>query len=122
MEAPTNIQGFLLLLLLYKDIRAIKKKKSKLFNHQLTTVIHMCKSKEIPGILTITSFLLHFFYLLGLFFFKDDFYVEMENNLNDNVFRKRDTSSAASVTSSSSIQLNSPHPLRPSHSTGLFPK
>lgn len=49
----------------------------------------MCKSKQISGILTITSFLLNFFDLLEIFLVCN-FDVGMENNWNDNVFCKSD--------------------------------
>lgn len=73
----------------YKDIQAIKEKAIyKLFNHKLSTVIHMHKSWEISGtILTITSFLLNVL-ICWNFFLMGDFDVGMENNLNDNVFCK----------------------------------
>lgn len=97
MEVPTNVQGFFIVVALQR-IQAIKK-TYKLFNHKLNTVIYMWKSKEISRFLTITSFLLHFL-ICWTFFLMDDFDVKMENNLNDNVFCKKDSTSTASVSSS----------------------
>lgn len=94
MKAPKNSRRDLF----YKDIQTIKKKKKaiwKLFNNRLSIVIHIFKSKEIPGILRVSSFLLSSFFFFFFWFVETflmgNFDVAMENNLNDNVFCKNDS-------------------------------
>ena len=78
-------------LVLQRYSNNLKKAIWKLFNHKLSIVIQIFKSKEIPGILRVSSFLLRLFFFFFETFLMGNFDVAMENNLNDNVFCKNDS-------------------------------